>query len=287
MSNFTSSIGRGLFFTPDDDIDAGGEMEQTEIEDLSVDETEDRIQDAVSKETAALRRKRDQVLSEKKALRKQLDEMNVMLDSLGGEEGLKSLVEMRERLAKDELGSLLAEGNHEEWFDRRAASMRKDYERQLESLTNEMNGVVAQRDKALADFVRVQRETAIVAACAELDVEPSAYADVMLRAERAAEYDEEMGILVFRDADGEIAYGKDGKRPKTPIEWLSDQKETARHWWGPSQGTNATGRTGRAARMLGSDSADLQKAAKLSPAEYRQVRARAGFGNGYSNAIPD
>lgn len=296
MMTHTSSLDRGVFFSPDDDaVPGGASMEQTEIDtDVSEDsdsedsgDQDDRIREAVSKETAALRRKRDEVLSEKKALRKQLDEMRDVLDTLGGEEGARTLVEMRERLAKDELGSLLADGNHEEWFDRRAASMRKDYERQIGLLEEHVSSIQSERDKARDAFIRVKRDTAIVAACAELDVEPSAYPDVLLRAERAAEYDEELGILVFRDSDGEISYGKDGKKPKTPNEWLSDQREVARHWWGPSQGTNATGRGGRAGRGLGPESTDLTAAAKLSPAEYREARARAGFGNSYSNAVPD
>jgi hypothetical protein len=203
--------------------------------------TQADIDAAVDKSVSGLKSTNAALKDEKTAVKKQLDGMTAQFDALGGEEGIKTLAEFQKKLASDESTKLLADGKHEEWFDRRTAALRKDHENQLEALNEKL--VVADDAVKKADgrLIKQVLKADVLSAAKDAGTVAEAASDIQLRAERAFKWDGEREALVLHDEEGGVLFGKDGKSPKGVSEWLTEQKESARHWWPPSKGAGADG----------------------------------------------
>lgn len=238
-------------------------------------EIQKQISEAVEKATASLKSNRDEILNEKRKLKEQLESLSNTIDNLGGADAIKSLVEMRERLSKDEMGKLLAEGKHEEWFDRRTAAMKKDYEQRFNQVQSNLDSIAKERDRAVDMFSRTKIETEVRAAASKAGIVDSAVEDVLLRANNTFSYDSRGGVVI-KDQDGVILIGKDGKTPKNVEEWIEEQRDRARHWFPPSKGAGAEGGMG------GPVSLDAKAIGAMSMSEYRAYREKNGMRTGWA-----
>ena len=243
-----------------DDSDGGG------------DDVQKRIDEAVAAAVEGLKKTNADLKTEKTEAKKTADELAAKLAKLGGDEGIEALVKMRQSLENDETGKLLAEGKHEEWFERRAAAMKTDYERKLEAAAAALTG----RDEALkganAKLHSTLLDVGINEACQKAEVtEPGARQHAKLLAEREFQFDPEISGHVLKDADGGIVYGKDGKNPKTIQEWIEEKREVPefRLWWGPSKSAGLTG-----ANLPGDPNRKNEVIGKMSMAEFRTFRAK-------------
>lgn len=235
---------------------------------------ESKIKAAVEEATAGLRKNRDDVIGEKRDLKKKFDEQNDVIVALGGPDGMKRLQTMMETLQKDELGTLLAEGKTEEWFDKRAGAMKKDYDARMKLIQDKLTEAIKERDESVSSFRTKVLETEVLSACGEAGVVDSAYDDVKAAAGFLFKNDPEHGLCI-RDKEGTVVYGKDGKTPLSPLEWLGMQKETKRHWWPPSKGADASSSHGGRATP---GEIDLSEVKDL--AEWKKIREKMGMKSG-------
>jgi len=215
----------------DGDGDGGGEKNFTQAD----------IDAAVTKSVSGLKSTNAALKEEKTAVKKQLDGMQAQFDALGGEDGIKTLSEFQKKLASDESTKLDSDGKHEEWFDRRTDALRKDHENQISALNEKLtvaNEAVAKADGRL---IKQVLKADVLSAAKDAGTVAEASSDIQLRAERAFKWDAEREALVLHDDEGGVLFGKDGKSPKGVAEWLTEQKESARHWWPPSKGAGADG----------------------------------------------
>lgn len=198
---------------------------------------------AITTATTGLNTKNTELLAEKKATQAKLDGL---LESLGGDDGVKALVDMRKKLANDELGSLLADGKHDEWFDKRTGALRDEHTRVLDAKEKSLTDALAERDTAIEKLHVKMLEVNIGTAATTAGVldEPGIRQDVMLNADNDFTYDTELDRSVIRDAAGSVVYGKDPKVPLGFDEWFEQKKESHRHWWAPSKGGGAGGSGG-------------------------------------------
>lgn len=204
---------------------------------------------AVQKTNVDLKTEKSAAIQQRDVLKTQLDAFGGgdILEQLGGADGISKLVEFKTRLEKDDLGKLLAEGKHDEWYEKRTSALRQDHENQVTALSDKLSESGKQVDAALNRVRKMALRSEVVTACKESGVEASAMEDVQLRAERDFEYDADSDALVIRDENGGTVFGKDGSSPKTVGEWLEEQKEGSRHWFPPSKGGSAGGAGGPAA----------------------------------------
>lgn len=203
--------------------------------------TQADIDAAVTKSVSGLKSTNAALKEEKTAVKKQLDGMQAQFDQLGGEEGIKTLSEFQKKLSADEGTKLLADGKHEEWFDRRTEALRKDHENQLDALNEKLTGASEAVTKAEGRLIKQVLKADVLSAAKDAGTVAEAAGDIQLRAERAFKWDNEREALVLHDEEGGVLFGKDGKSPKGVSEWLGEQKESARHWWPPSKGAGADG----------------------------------------------
>lgn len=240
-----------------------------------------QIATAVEQATASIKSNRDEILQEKRELKDQLQKAVDRFESLGGDEGVNSLIELKKRLEQDELGKLVSEGKHDEWFDKRTAKMRADHENQISGVNTKLEEAIQRAELAEQRYTGLKVENEVRAACSGSEgfVE-TAIVDALARASSVFEFDAEAGV-VQRDENGGIILGKDGSTPLTVSEWLEEQKKTSRHWWGASQGAGVNGATGGR-----SADASMEALGKMSMAEYRAQRKKKGMSteapSGYS-----
>lgn len=217
----------------------------------------------LAKETAGLRANRDKLLKERKADQKALNELQTQLDAVGGADGLKQLAELNERLQKDEMGKLLAEGKSEEWYEKRSAASRKAAEKQIETITAERDEAIKGRDEITQRLHGVMLDNQANSDALASGVLPEVVDDVKMWIRNTFQWSDEHDSPVTLDNDGQAIIGKDGSTPMGIAEWIEGQKETKRYWWAPSKGGGAGGSGGnRGGNSGGYDG--------LSPAEFQK-----------------
>lgn len=97
--------------------------------DLSDPKVQSAIKAAVEEQTAGLKANRDEVLAEKRELKKQMDELKAQWGDLDP----KAVTELMKRFENDEEAKLIAEGKFDEVVQRRVDRMQKDAQAQVEA----------------------------------------------------------------------------------------------------------------------------------------------------------
>jgi hypothetical protein len=151
----------------------------------------------------------------------------------------------------DENTKLLAEGKHEDWFNRRTESMKRESEKQLQNMAQQLEERDAKARKAEEKLQSYVLERELSRACHAADIKDEGpQQDALRLAKEAFTFDADQDRFVLKDRDGTIVYGSDGRTPKTMEEWLKEKQTSPlhRHWWPETRGTGANG-----SRVVGSD----------------------------------
>lgn len=199
------------------------------------------IEAAVREATSRLEAKNEELIGEKRKTREQMD---AVLEAVGGEDGLKRLKEQREKLATDELGKLLNEGKFDEWFERRSEAMRTKHARELEAESKRANTAETERDEAVGALQGYKVNAAIDGACDEASVKPT-YREAIrallkgrIKLEKGEAGAEEM--VIYAPDLATRAFGPRGK-PMSPFELVDSLRETMGELFLPSNGGGAPG----------------------------------------------
>ncbi len=193
------------------------------------------VRKAVEEQTAGLKRNRDELLAEKKALQERVSQFDGQdIDELLK---LKSLVEDNEE------AKLIAEGKIDEVFSKRYDRAFRDLNSQVQARDEKIESLSGELKTKADAYAQVTIDTAIQRAASELGVQTTALPDVTARARGVFAIDESGG-LVARNGDGTLQFSKDGQSSLTPGEWLESMRKNAPHWWPISTGGGATGGSG-------------------------------------------
>jgi hypothetical protein len=180
-------------------------------------------------------------------LQKQIDELNKTMTKYKGVDPEKYATAM-ETLQKLEEKQLLEAGQVDKVIEQRTAAMRSDYEGQITSLNTlvETHKGQAIQYKTRLDDIAIS--TAIQQAVNEVATpRKGALEDIQLRARTTWKVGDDGNIVPM--SDGKVLYGKDGKAPMTPQEWVGNLTTQAAYLFEPnsgggSQGTGAKPATG-------------------------------------------
>lgn len=197
------------------------------------------IDKAVKEATSGLASNRDEILTEKKTLQQKLDEASKMWEGLDP----VAVRNIMSRLENDEEAKLLAEGKTDAVIERRTERLKADHAKQIDALQK----ALAERDEKLggasSKVKKLMVEGNLRQAAVELGLVPSAIEDALSRAMSVFKVDDQDRLIA--EENGSTAYGKDGKSPLTPSEWLESMKEKAPHWFPAPMGGGAGGGNGR------------------------------------------
>lgn len=197
------------------------------------------IDKAVKEATSGLAANKDEILAEKKALQDRLEGMSKQWEGLDP----AAVRTLMDRMANDEETRLMAEGKMDEVINRRTERLSADHKKQL----SKFEAMLAEKDGALQQTQgRVKTlmiEGSLRQAAAELGLVPSATEDALRRAKDVFNIDEKGNLIA--EEGGSTIYGRDGKNPITPAEWLETMKDKAPHWFPAPTGAGAGGGSGR------------------------------------------
>lgn len=213
------------------------------------------IDKAVKEATSGLASNRDEILGEKKSLQEKLSEMSKTWEGLDPQ----AVRQIMSRLENDEEAKLLAEGKTDAVIERRTERLKADHAKQIAALEK----ALADRDEKLggasSKVKRLMVEGNLRQAAVELGLVPSAIEDALSRAMNVFKVDDQDRLIA--EENGSTAYGKDGRTPLTPSEWLESMKEKAPHWFPAPVGGGAGGGNGRGGShtISRADARDVQK----------------------------
>lgn len=156
-------------------------------------------------------------------LKKQLDALgNITAEDLGA---------LRQFKADVEAGKLKGT-KAEELLEQRTAEMKKTFEGQLTTLTQE-------RDAGRNELSRLKISDAAISAGMKLGLRGSAKDDLAMRVGQVFKLDKD-GTPKAYDASGAVIYGADAQ-PMTVDNYVAGLVKTADHLFDPSSGTNSGG----------------------------------------------
>jgi len=138
------------------------------------------------------------------------------------------------RFANDEELQLIKAGNTEKLREKWTEKMRSDYDKKLKTA---QDAIQAEAQKAGKWSARVL-DNAVREAAAKVGLHSHAVEDALFRARSMFTLDESGNAVQVRD--GAVVFGKDGKTPFSPGEWLETMRESAPHWFpAPASGGGA------------------------------------------------
>ena len=192
------------------------------------------VKKAVEEQTAGLKRNRDELLAEKKALQERVSQFE-------GQD-IDELLKIKAIVESNDEAKLIAEGKIDEVFEKRYDRAFKDLNAQLSARDEQIDSLRSELQTKADAYAQVTIDTAIQRAASELGVQSTALPDVTARARGVFAVDEGGG-LVARNQDGTLQFSKDGQSSLTPGEWLESMRKLAPHWWPISTGGGAAGGT--------------------------------------------
>lgn len=190
-------------------------------------------------------RNRDQILEEKRQLKAQFEELQNKFKS--AQEAPKEIfgkpIDQVEKILKhfesNEEAQKIAEGKWDEVIQERTENMRKDFEKKQQSYEQELETLRNQFTQTAQERDQIYVETQVRNALGD-KVFDTAVPDAIRRAMDIFKRDEDGG-LVARKGD-EYVYGKDGRTPLTPQEWVeSVLPEEAPHYFKAMSGGGERG----------------------------------------------
>ena len=220
------------------------------------------LEQQVNSAVAALKAKNDELISEKRKLQEQTAEFADF-----DKDTLKNYIA---RLKNDEEARLIAEGKVGDVIDRRTERMRESYQSQIaenQKLAQEWQSKYGDLEQKF-NYTRI--DSALRDAALSANVVPSAIDDIITRGRGAFEIDANGNIISKDKYTGDIKIGADGKNPYGALDFISDLKKVAPHFWPQTQSGGFSGATA-------GDVATRMQSALNGPGgfdEYRKLRAK-------------
>lgn len=158
-------------------------------------------------------------------------ELKRQLEAFKGIEPAK-YKEALEKLSKIDQKALLDAGQVDQVVNERVASMKQEYETQIGTLSK-------QATEAQQRLAGLLIDSAVKSAALAAGVAQTAVDDVVLRAKTFFQVQD--GEVVALNDKGHVIYGKDGEKPMTIGEWVTNLKAQAPHLFAKMNGGGAGG----------------------------------------------
>jgi hypothetical protein len=176
-----------------------------------------QIQAAVDAATAGLKAKNSELIAREMAA---LEKARAF-DGLDVDE-LKSF---HAQFKDSEDLKLIKDGKIDEVLNRRNEKFMANVEKERKAAAD----ALAAKDAKLSKFSQRVLDDSIRAAASRAGVHKHAIDDALLAARLDFTLDDDGNPVQMRD--GEVVYGKDGKSPFSPDEWMAQRVETKPHWF--------------------------------------------------------
>lgn len=198
----------------------------------SVDLNHPDIKKHIDEQVAGLKTKNNQLLQN----------LSKLKDTLGqyGDLTPEQVHQLKLAAQNSEEQELISQGRLEEVFNGRTERMRQAHQTALDQKDQEVSGWKTKAEKLSGKAI----ESALKSAAAEAGVLPSAFDDVVSRANGHFNLADDFAVVAV-DGEGNLRMDSDGKTPLSPLSWVKSLKETAPHLFQAAKGGNSRGGTGQ------------------------------------------
>ena len=255
-----------------EETSGGTESQQAQVVELSEEESyskeqvEQIVKSALDKEIQGLKANNSALKEEKKRAQSKASDANEILSSLGGEEGIKGLMELKQKIDQDEELRLFTSGDREKYNARILNRAQQDHAAQMKSVMEERNNWEQIANTATERYRSKEISNTINDGCAESGVNPRLYKAMSAQIRDQVFYDSETDSIMVKDGS-DIKYGKDGS-PMKVTELIETMREEQPELFLQSTGSGAIG--GRTTRRTGVVTNDDIK--QMSVEEYKRMR---------------
>lgn len=177
---------------------------------------------------SALNKERDNAKAAEKSAKEARDAQEAFAKQFEGidPEQVKALWS---KMGGDEEMKLIKEGKFDQVFEKRTANLRKDFERQLKAAQDAAAVQITEATTKAQKYAQGLLDNRIREAATKVGIHSHAVDDALLRGRVLFSLDDEGNAV--QSKDGALVYGKDGKSPYSPQEWLEGMRESAPHWF--------------------------------------------------------
>ena len=246
--------------------DLGGSGDSSNTNDskdktFSKDDLDKAVAAAVKTTSDKLSAKNNQLLDELKTVKSNLKQF----DGIDAEKTKQMLAAFEnDQDLKD-----IAEGKHEDVFNRRTEKIKAEYKSTIEGLQNELDDSKKTSTHYKDKFESLSIDRTAMEFFTKHKGEPTAMEDIALRARKVWRL--EGDDIVARDQAGELITGENGQI--TMEEWIVALKKTAPHLFPSSQSAGSSGNTDTGGGFTISE--QMQQALKTgNHKEYRKLRQK-------------
>lgn len=223
----------------------------------------EKLDDAVNNAVSGLKKKNDELLSEKKKIAETLKNFE-NLDPEKAREALKFLEE-------NENAKLLKEGKIEELLAKQTTQMREDHEAKMAEMAKKLEESNNNSHLYKTKYEQKMVEDSIRSAALKAGVRPEALEDVLTRGGNVFSLGED-GSVEARDKNGKLVKTADDM-VLTTENWVEGLKKTAPHYWPGSEGAGGLG--GEGGGGMDDLTAAMNDAAKKGDmVKYRKLREK-------------
>ena len=197
-------------------------------------------------------------------------ELKALKDTWGDMDA-KKVKALMDKLGADEELQLIADGKVDEVIERRTSAVTTTMQSKIDAITGELDKASTARDEATEKLNRLIVSHAVRSGATEQKVVGTAIEDVLARAVSVFKVNEEGAVVPVDNS-----FGKDGKTPLSPGEWVDGMREKAPHWFPQAQGAGARGGGGGG----GSDFHSITRTNARDMQKYRAAKeaaAKAGM----------
>lgn len=245
----------------------GQKIDLGSSESFSREEVEQIVSNAIENKISGLKSNNYALKDEKLKAQKKAKELESVLSELGGEDSLHQLLDLKQKIEKDEELRLFTNGDREKYNERILSRARQDHSNQMKRIQEDLNNWKTQAEQSQSKFQQREIEKSIVDGCAESGVNPRLYRAMSAQIKDDVVFDDETGKILVRDGEG-VRYGTNGQ-PMEVRELIEMMREEQPELFLQSTGGGATGTTSNFRRATGVSAEDMRN---MPVAEYARLR---------------
>ena len=194
---------------------------------------------ALESEITGLKSNNMALKEEKRKAQERAKEYQDFISEIGGQDNLNQLLNLKERIEKDEELRLFTSGDREKYNERILNRARQDHANQMKRIAEELDSWKQEASVAKTRYQQREIEKSIMDGCADSGVNPRLYRAMSAQVKDDIVFDEETGKVLVRDGEG-IRYGSNGQ-PMEVRELIDMMREDQPELFLQSTGSGAPG----------------------------------------------
>jgi hypothetical protein len=176
---------------------------------------------------ANLKSNKDSILQERKKLSERNSQLEGLINSIGGEEGLQQLIEMKNKAQDDHQKTLLEQGKFNEAMSNTTNQLKAQYDAKLKALSEDLEKTKDESEAYKSRYREKLILDKVLSTSKRLDLADTAYKDIALHVMNDFSFDENNNPVIVEDGLKKL----NGKGDVYGIDdYINDMRKDFPHW---------------------------------------------------------